>query len=106
MISQVDELHKRKQSTARLSQDVLAEDKCKLLNGSIRYIFASPEALHEGRWKSLLAKPSFSLAFIAVFCNEAHCKEVWGSHIDSFHQSYSKLASLQLFFISKCPLWP
>ena len=47
MISQVDELHKKK--TEYCDRE---EDKCKLLNGSICYIFASPEALDEGRWKS------------------------------------------------------
>ena len=103
MNSQVGKLHKRNQSAVRLSQDISKDDELKLLNGSIRYVFASPEALDEGRWKSILLKPSFSLAIKAVFCDEAHCVEVWGGGVFPFRQSYSKLASLQSFFTSTVP---
>ena len=102
MVRQVDDLHKRNQSTVRLTHD-LSKDECKLLNGSIRYIFLAPEALNERKWKSLLMTPIFNKSVEAVVCDEAHCVELWGSSIEPYHQSYSNLASLQAFLTSSIP---
>lgn len=33
----------------RLSHDLSKEDECRLLNGSIRYVFSAPEALNDHR---------------------------------------------------------
>jgi len=47
---------------------------------------------HEGKWMVLLTKPSFSSAIQAMFCDDAHCVEIWGGGVELFCQSYSKLA--------------
>ena len=99
MVRQVDDLCKRNQSAVRLTHD-LSKDECKLLNGSIRYVFSAPEALNERKWKSLLMTPIFNISVTAVVCDEAFCVELWGSSIEPYHQSYSNLASLQAFLTS------
>ena len=54
-----------------------------------------------GPWKSVLMTPSFNKS--AVFCDEAHCIELWGGGVEPFHQSYSKLVSLQALFAPSIP---
>ena len=76
MVSQIDDLRKRNQSTVRLTHDSSKEDECRLFNDSIRYIFLAPEALNERKWKSLLMTPSFNNSVKAVVCDEAHCVEL------------------------------
>ena len=103
MVSQIDDLRKRNQSTVRLTHDSSKEDECRLFNDSIRYIFLAPEALNERKWKSLLMTPSFNNSVKAVVCDEALCVELWGSSIEPFCQSYSNLVSLQAFLTSSIP---
>ena len=96
MVSQVDDLRKCNLSTVRLSHDLSKEDECRLLNGSICYVFSAPEALNERKWKSLLMTPNFNNSVKAVVCDEAHCVEIWGSGIEPFRQSYSNHCKLCL----------
>lgn len=50
-----------------------------------------------------LHRTSKGLKVRAVFCDEAHCIEMWGGSAEPFCQSYSKLASLQSFLLSNVP---
>ena len=105
MASQVSDLQTRNQSALRLSCDMKAEDVSKLKSGHIRYVFCAPEALDEDRWKDSLRTSSVreGLNIRAVFCDEAHCIEAWGSGLEPFRQSYSKLAAIQSFLPSGVP---
>ena len=99
MNSQVSELQRRKQTAVRLSKDVREEVKLKLVNGGICYVFVSPEAL-DGKWKALLTKPSFSSVIKAVFCNEAHCIEIWSGGVDPFARAHKAGISTIVFPLS------
>lgn len=82
-----------------------AEDVSKLKSGHIRYVLCAPEALDEDRWEDSLKTSSVreGLNISAVFCDEAHCIEAWGSGLEPFRQSYSKLAAIQSFLPSGVP---
>ena len=70
--------------------------------GNISYVFSAQEALDEERWKAAL-RSSKGLKVRAVFCDEAHCIEMWGGGVEPFRQSYAKIASLQSFLLSNVP---
>ena len=102
MNSQVHDLRKRNQSALRLSVDASTDEQSQLMCGNISYVFSAPEALDEERWKAAL-RSSKGLKVRAVFCDEAHCIEMWGGGVEPFRQSYAKIASLQSFLLSNVP---
>ena len=100
MESQVADLRRRRQLTARLSQSLNRDSE---FDEVIRYVFAAPEALDEPRWKDLLLESKFTDWLKATFFDEAHCIEVWGGGKSPFCQHYSKLATLHSFVSSTVP---
>ena len=61
-----------------------------ILDGWVSHIFASPEAMLNTKWRSLLIKPSFVNRIVALAVDEAHCIAKWGYE---FCRAYSHLRS-------------
>lgn len=100
MESQVDDLRRRGQSAARLTQSM---NRSSDFDEAVRYVFAAPEGLDEPSGKALLLEGKYSDRLRAIFFDEAHCVEAWGSGKNPFRQQYSKLANIHSFIPSSVP---
>ena len=72
-----------------------------IIEGKVSHIFASPEAILNTKWRSLLLMPDFVNRIIALVVNEAHCIAKWGYE---FHRAYSQIAHLRSFLPAGTPV--
>ena len=69
-----------------------------LLKAKFNHIFASPEAILNTTWRSLLLMSDFVSRIIV---DEAHCIAKWGYE---FHRAYSQIVQLCLFLPAGTPV--
>ena len=103
MNKQVDDLAERGLSAVRLTNDLASDAKSAVVEGRVNYIFASPEMLQERRWRDVFLTTLFQKKLKAVFVDEAHCVEVWGSGKQPFRESYGQIGDLHSIFPPDVP---
>ena len=103
MKTQVADLRGRYQTAVRVSSDITKEEESSLRQGTITYVFSSPESILEGRWRSLLRTDDFINSVRAVFVDEAHCVDSWGTGVKPFRKKYGEISSLHSFLPSNIP---
>ena len=103
MNKQVKDLFSRGLSAVRLGTEMTPVEKDLVEKGLIPYVFSSPESLQERRWKYMLLSSRYQSRVKAVFIDEAHCVEVWGSGKDPFRKSYDFLGDIRSFLPDGVP---
>ena len=99
METQISDLRRRGQEAIRLISSHV-DGSCEK---TARYVFVSPEALEEPQWKMLLLDSCFTNRLKAIFIDEAHCIESWGSGKIPFRMEYGRLATLRSFVPKSVP---
>ena len=72
-----------------------------IIEGKVSHIFASPEAILNTKWRSLLLMPGVVNRIIALVVYEAHCIAKWGYE---FRRAYSQIAHLRSFLPAGTPV--
>ena len=99
----MEDLTKRGLSATRLQKGLSSELEDDLYKGKVMYIFGSPEAFDERKWKSMLLTPTYQIYLSAVVVDEAHCVDLWGSSKEPFRAAYRRLGDLHSFIPTDIP---
>ena len=103
MNKQVEDLITRGLSAVRLGSDLTSSAKESLERGEITYVFASPESLQTKTWRQLLLSSPYQSYLKAVFIDEAHCVDMWGSGNEPFRRCYHHLGELRSLLPNNVP---